>query len=59
MQGRDGRGALARVPRNPRLSTEDEPPPRFLPILGYVLGFMVLLGLLAFLAAGLLHFFRR
>jgi hypothetical protein len=51
MQGRDRRGALARVARNSRLTTEEDPPPRFLPILGYVLGFMILLGALAFLVA--------
>ena len=50
---------MARVPRNPRLSEEEEPPPRFVPVLGYVLGFMVLLGILAFLVAALLHLFHR
>jgi hypothetical protein len=50
---------MARLPRDPRLSAEEEPPPRFLPVLGYVLGFMVLLGALAFLAAGLLHLLQR
>ena len=32
--------------------------PRFLPILGYVLGFMVLLGILAFLVAALIRLIR-
>ena len=59
MQGRDRRGALARVARNPRLSTDSPEKPPFLPILGYVLGFMVLLGALAFLVALLLHSFQR
>jgi hypothetical protein len=37
--------------------TEDPDPrnARFLPILRYVLGFMILLGLIAFLLARLLH----
>lgn len=37
--------------------TSPDPPdkPPFLPILGYVLGFMVALGILAFLAAMLLR----
>jgi hypothetical protein len=39
-------------------NTDSEKPP-FLPILGYVLGFMVLLGVLAFVVAALLHLFRR
>lgn len=51
MQGRDRRGALARVARNSRLTPEEDPPPRFLPILGYVFGFMILLAALAFLVA--------
>jgi hypothetical protein len=51
MQGRDRRGALARVTRNSRLTSEEDPPPRFLPILGYVFGFMILLAALAFLVA--------
>gem|GEM_PF-4838480 len=51
MQGRDRRGALARVARNSRLTSQEDPPPRFLPILGYVFGFMILLGALAFLVA--------
>jgi hypothetical protein len=59
MQGRDRRGALARVARNPRLSKDSSEKPPFLPILGYVLGFMVLLGVLAFLVALLLHSFQR
>lgn len=58
MQSRDRRGALARVARNSRLNAEEEPPPRFLPILGYVLGFMVLLGILAFLVAALIRLIR-
>jgi len=34
---------------------EDPSKPPFLPILGYVLGFMLLLALLAFATAALLH----
>ena len=37
----------------------DSEKPRFLPILGYVLGFMALLGVLAFVVVALLHLFRR
>jgi hypothetical protein len=36
---------------------DDEKPP-FLPILGYVLGFMVALAILAFVAATILRLFR-
>jgi hypothetical protein len=36
---------------------EEESSPRFLPILGYVLGFMVLLGVLALLVATLARLF--
>lgn len=40
--------------------TNPDPPekPPFLPILGYVLGFMVALAILAFLAAAVLRLFR-
>lgn len=40
--------------------TNPDPPekPPFLPILGYVLGFMVALGIIAFVAATILRLFR-
>jgi len=42
---------VARVPRDSRLNPDPSEKPPFLPILGYVLGFMVVLGILAFLVA--------
>lgn len=58
MQGRDGRGALARLARDPRLNPAPSEKPPFLPLLGYVLGFMVVLGILAFVVAALIRLFR-
>jgi hypothetical protein len=40
-----------------KMPDEDPSKPPFLPILSYVLGFMALLGLLAFLVARLLRVF--
>jgi hypothetical protein len=48
---------LARLPRNPRLTPDPARKPPFLPILGYVLGFMAVLGMLAFVVAVLIRLF--
>jgi hypothetical protein len=50
---------VAERPVNAPVTNTDSEKPPFLPILGYVLGFMVLLGVLAFVVAALLHLFRR
>jgi hypothetical protein len=49
---------VARIPRNPRLNADPSEKPPFLPILGYVLGFMAALALLAFLVAVLARLLR-